>query len=175
MLHSLSSPRLELTVDDVAGGLGVVWLGAPIGAVEPASFAAPVPQAGTDQLAPVSILAEAAAGWGGRPGVSAHRDGKAVYPRLQPSMVRVDGGRLRAVADDPGTGIAVTIEAHLDEHGVLVLTAEIENFGPPLTLDEVLLTVPVPDATEVMQLAGRWSDEFHAVRSAWEWLSLIHI
>lgn len=169
MRHSLSSPRLELTVDDAAGGLEIVWLGAPVGALESAAFTAPVPQAGADQLAPVSILTEAAAGWGGRPGVAGHREGKAVYPRLLPPMVRVDDGRLRAVSDDPATGIAVTIEARLDEHGVLVLTAEIENVGPPLTLDEVLLTIPVPDATEIMQLGGRWSDEFHTVRTPWEW------
>ncbi|MEM9465768.1 MAG: alpha-galactosidase [Actinomycetota bacterium] len=169
MLHSLSSPRLEMVVDDAAGGLETVWLGAPITAVEPAAFQAPVPEAGTDRLAPLSVLAEAGAGWGGRPGIAAQRAGPAVFPRLGPSIVHVDGGTLRAVADDPATGIAVTIEARLDEAGVLVLQAEIENLGEPLTVDEVLLTVPCPHGVEIMQLSGRWSDEFHPTRTAWEW------
>ena len=169
MLHSLSSPGLELIVDDAAGGLEVVWLGTPLGVVEPATFRAPVPDAGTDQLAPLAILAEAGAGWGGRPGIAAHRSGVSVFPRLGPAIVHTEGDRFRAVADDPGTGIAVTIDARLDEFGVLVVQAEIENLGEPLTLDEVLLSFPAPHATEVMQLAGRWSDEFHATRSAWEW------
>ena len=169
MLHSLSSPRLELAVDDVAGGLEVVWLGAPLAAVEASLFGAPVPQAGVDQLAPLSVLPEAAAGWGGRPGIAGHRAGIAVYPRLGPAIVHTDGGSLRAVADDPATGIAVTIDARLDAYGVLRIDAEIENLGEPLTLDEVLITIPAPLASEVMQLAGRWSDEFHTSRTDWEW------
>ena len=142
MLHSLSSRGLELTVDDAAGGLEVVWLGAPLAGVEPAALAAPVPEAGTDRLAPLSILAEAGAGWGGRPGIAAHRSGTAVFPRLGPAIVHTDGTTLRAVADDAANGIAVTIEARLDQFGVLVLQAEIENLGEPLTLDEVLVSIP---------------------------------
>lgn len=172
MLHTLSSARLELTVDDAAGGLEVVHLARPLAGVETAVLDAPVPEAGTDQLAPISVLAEAAAGWGGRPGIAAHRSGQAVFPRLGPAIVHREPGVLRAVADDPGTGIAVTIDARLDDAGVLILTAEVENLGEPLTLDEVLLTVPVPFASELMQMAGRWSDEFDTVRTPWAWGSV---
>ena len=169
MLHALTSARLEFIVDDTSGGLEVVHLGSPIGRVEPATFSAPIPEGGIDRLAPISVLAEAAAGWMGKPGLRLHRDGTVVFPRLDPATVTSDGSSLRAVACDPATQVSVTILATLHDAGVLELVVELRNDGAPLTVDEVLVSVPVPQASEVLQFGGRWSDEFHPTRHSWEW------
>ncbi|MEO0493615.1 MAG: alpha-galactosidase [Actinomycetota bacterium] len=169
MLHTLTSVRLELVVDDTAGGLEVIHLGAPVGAVDLDAFAAPVPEGGIDRLAPISVLAEAAAGWMGAPGLRLHRDGVVVLPRFDPASVGIDGSSLRAVAEDPATGLRSTIHATLHAAGVLELAVELENLGPALTVDDVVVTLPVPHASEVLQFGGRWSDEFHPMRHPWEW------
>ncbi|MAH12014.1 MAG: alpha-galactosidase [Acidimicrobiaceae bacterium] len=169
MLHALTSARLEFIVDETSGGLEVVHLGSPIGRVDPASFSAPIPEGGIDRLAPISVLAEAAAGWMGKPGLRLHRDGTVIFPRLDPATVTSDGSSLRAVTCDPATQVSVTILATLHDAGVLELVVELRNDGAPLTVDEVLVSVPVPQASEVLQFGGRWSDEFHPTRHSWEW------
>ena len=75
MLHALTSARLEFIVDDTSGSLEVMHLGSPVGHVDPTSFSAPTPEGGVDHLAPIAVLAEAAAGWMGKPGLRLHRDG----------------------------------------------------------------------------------------------------
>ncbi|NDH10856.1 MAG: hypothetical protein EBY44_03830, partial [Actinobacteria bacterium] len=75
MLHALTSARLEFIVDDTSGSLEVVHLGSPVGRVDPTSFSAPIPEGGIDHLAPIAVLAEAAAGWMGKPGLRLHRGG----------------------------------------------------------------------------------------------------
>ena len=169
MLHALTSARLEFIVDDTSGSLEVVHLGSPVGRVDPTSFSAPIPEGGIDHLAPIAVLAEAAAGWMGKPGLRLHRDGTVVFPRLDPATVTSDGSSLRAVACDPATHVSVTILATLHDAGVLELVVELRNDGAPLTVDEVLVSVPVPHASEVLQFGGRWSDEFHPMRHPWEW------
>ena len=103
MLHALTSARLEFIVDDTSGSLEVMHLGSPVGHVDPTSFSAPTPEGGVDHLAPIAVLAEAAAGWMGKPGLRLHRDGTAVFPRLDSATVTSDGSSLRAVACDPAT------------------------------------------------------------------------
>ena len=169
MLHALTSARLEFIVDDTSGGLEVVHLGSPVGHVDPTSFSAPTPEGGIDHLAPIAVLAEAAAGWMGKPGLRLHRDGTVVFPRLDPATVTSDGSSLRAVACVPATQVSVTILSTLHDTGVLELVVELRNDGAPLTVDEVLVSVPVPQASEVLQFGGRWSDEFHPTRHSWEW------
>ena len=169
MLHALTSARLEFIVDDTSGSLEVVHLGSPVGRVDPTSFSAPIPEGGIDHLAPISVLAEAAAGWMGKPGLRLHRGGTVVFPRLDPATVTSDGSSLRAVARDPATQVLVTILATLHDAGVLELVVELRNDGAPLTVDEVLVSVPVPHASEILQFGGRWSDEFHPMRHSWEW------
>ncbi|MEM8708033.1 MAG: alpha-galactosidase [Actinomycetota bacterium] len=169
MLHSLASSRLELIVDDAAGGLEVVHLGAPAGPVDLDAFTTPVPEAGTDRLAPISVLAEAAAGWMGTPGLRLHRDGTVVFPRFGAPTVKIEGATLHAVAEDAATAVAYTIHTTMHDAGVLELAVELENLGDPLTVDDVVMTVPVPHANEVLQFGGRWSDEFHPMRHSWEW------
>ena len=169
MLHALTSARLEFIVDDTSGSLEVVHLGSPVGHVDPTSFSAPTPEGGIDHLAPIAVLAEAAAGWMGKPGLRLHRNGTVVFPRLDSATVTSDGSSLRAVACDPATQVTVTILATLHDAGVLELVVELRNDGAPLTVDEVLVSVPVPQASEVLQFGGRWSDEFHPTRHSWEW------
>ena len=169
MLHSLTSSRLELIVDDATGALEVVHLGAPIGVVDQAGFATPVPEAGTDRLAPIAVIAEAAAGWMGTPGLRLHRDGVVVYPRFGAATVKVEDQTLQAVAEDPASGLVATTHAVVHPAGVLELRIEVENLGAALTVDDAVLTVPVPFANEVLQFGGRWSDEFHPMRHPWEW------
>lgn len=170
MLHRLSSDRLELIVDDACGGLEVLHLGAPIGDITPDAVSVPVAEGGFDVVAPMAIMPEEGASWGGAPGVEAHRSGQVVFPRFGSASVTVDGLQLTAVADDPANGLRQSVDVRLHPAGVLEVAVEIENVGfDALTVDAVTLTVPVPHAHEVMHYGGRWSDEFHTVRHAWDW------
>ena len=120
----------------------------------------------------VSVLPEHGTGWVGRPGLRGSRAGRHWSPRFTVTAVRlddrdvteahVDGGAclLRVDAADAELSLALTLELELLPSGLLRSRAEVTNHGSAYQLDDLVLALPVPaQATELLDLAGRWGME----------------
>ena len=160
------------------GGPGlpcVVHWGADLGPLDDAGLAA-VPAATArppanhlDVSVPLALLPEASAGWIGRPGLTGHRDGRQWSPRLRLTDVDVEvdpagGGTAVATAHDDVAQLAVVVRVELTPQGLLRTRAEVTSTAsddaPAYVLDDLAVALPVPPtATEVLDLAGRWSRE----------------
>ena len=128
-----------------------------------------------DDPAPVALLPEASTGWSGRPGLSAHRDGTHWSTRLVVDSVTVraddppdGGGEVVVQAADDVAHVGVTLTIALTSQGLVRTRAAVTSTAPAaddarlpaLTLDDLVVALPVPaEATELHDLAGRWSRE----------------
>ena len=129
-------------------------LGSPIGRVEPATFSAPIPQGGIDRLAPISVLAGAAAGWMSKPGLRLHRDGTASFPGdpAEAAVRRfVTCRRLRP--GDAGVDLPPRCTTRVLE---LVANSATTVHRSPSTKS----SCSVPRAGEVLQFGGRCPTSF---------------
>lgn len=114
-----------------------------------------------------AVIPEHATGWDGRPGLSGHRDGRHWSPRFRTAAVRVEphatgGGLVVAEAADDVAQLALGVEIELTPQGLVRMRARLTSSGAddPYTLDRLTLALPVPAvATELLDLAGRWSRE----------------
>ena len=122
------------------------------------------------------ILPEHSYGWGGLPGIRAHRAGAAWSPRLDVAAIAVDGeklaeggvaqsrgGLVTVSANDEWAGIGVTIEIDLSLDGLLRTRTSVHNDGTGPDHLDVLgvspsLRVPT-DAREILDFSGRWGTE----------------
>jgi len=184
-------PRvIHLTTDDVsvlltqtAGGLPAIahW-GPRIRASDPDLFeyAGTSARTGMNGLSDVpyepGILPEHSHGWGGLPGIRAHRAGAAWSPRLGVASVTVDGetlaeggvvqresGRVSIDANDEWAEIGVRLEIDLSVSGLLRTRVSVRNDSDsrePLDVVGVDPSLPVPtDAREILDFSGRWGTE----------------
>jgi alpha-galactosidase len=177
---------LPATVHLRAGGVGLVVLvpgdGAPVvlhwgrdlGDLDDASLdglaraaVPPVPHSALDEPWWLTLLPGEADGWSGRPAVAGSLDGRAVLPRWTVTSARTDeeddgGRRLVVRCEDAGLGLAVASELRLEASGLLRVRHELQRTAGAgvLELDrlDVLLPVP-PEATELLDLTGRWTRE----------------
>lgn len=119
---------------------------------------------------PIPVIPQLAEGWLGRPGIVGSRGGRGFAPRFTDatSTVTEDARvtRLVTVAHDEASGLRLTTELELTEHGLLRLAAELVNTGTDLyRLDVLEPALPLPaEATEVLDLTGRWAHERLAQR-----------
>ena len=122
------------------------------------------------------ILPEHSYGWGGLPGIRAHRAGAAWSPRLKVISVTVDGqalaegdavqrqsGFVSITASDEWAAIGVAVEIDLSRSGLLRTRVSIRNDGEGLERLDVIgvdpaLRVPT-DAREILDFSGRWGTE----------------
>ena len=109
----------------------------------------------------VSLLPEHSAGWFGVPGLDGHRDGRDWSTRFAVESAERSGDRVEVAAEDKTAGLALRLVIDLDPSGLLRLQATLRNDGPePFTVDALGLALPVPpEATELLDLAGRWGRE----------------
>lgn len=130
-----------------------------------------LPNSGMDDPWPLTLLPSETDGWSGRPGLSAHRSGSAVFPHFadarasqHESSAGVDGWDVDAT--DPVAGIDWKCSLQLDEEGVLTLQHSITNtLADVLDVAEVLAVMPLPStAQEILDLTGRWCRERHPQR-----------
>lgn len=123
-----------------------------------------------------SVLPEHSFGWGGLPGIRAHRAGVAWSPRLSVTSVTIDdevlaeggvaqrtSGRVRVEAHDEFTGMGVELEIDLSLSGLLRTRVSVLNEGDRPELLEVIgvdpaLRIPT-EAREILDFAGRWATE----------------
>ncbi len=123
-----------------------------------------------------SVLPEHAYGWGGRPGIAAHRAGTAWASRFAVRCVLRDGQAVErgqtvqagpslvtVVARDDWADIDVTVEIDLSAAGLVRMRANLLNTSSAVdTLDvySVTLALPIPTiANEILDFGGRWGTE----------------
>ncbi|GAA2154054.1 MULTISPECIES: alpha-galactosidase [Glycomyces] len=112
---------------------------------------------------PLTLVPGEPDGWEGRPGLAAHRAGRAEYPHWSVAdagfETDVDTGTLHIRAEAPG--LLLNTELRLDEAGVLRVAHELVNTGDePLSLAALEAVMPVGDrAAEVLDFTGRWTRE----------------
>jgi len=126
-----------------------------------------VPIAGLNGLAPRTLLPEASLGFPGRPGIEGHRaDGTGWAPRMVQDEVTHSGNSVSMSSSDADAGLSQRVSVELDPSGVIKVVAAVTNLAiTPYQLTGVTLCVPVPSSgREVMQLGGRWSNEFRPER-----------
>ena len=126
-----------------------------------------------DEPVPVALLPEGATGWMGRPGLSGHRDGAHWSSLLRRTSVQVvgpdgdlGGGEVVVEAADDVALLAVVLRVQLTPQGLVRTRAQVTSTATdssevaPFTVDDLVIALPVPaEATELHDLAGRWSRE----------------
>ncbi|MGB7449559.1 MAG: alpha-galactosidase [Ornithinimicrobium sp.] len=123
-----------------------------------------VPHSALDEAWPLTVLPTEADGWSGRPGLSAHRDGRWLTPEFAEGVQcerGEDAGRLMVRAEDIAAGVRWQCAFDIDRHGVLSIRQELTSTAPG-TLDVAglvaLLPLP-PAAEEILDFTGRWCRE----------------
>ncbi|MFP5336247.1 MAG: alpha-galactosidase [Actinomycetes bacterium] len=162
-----------------AGPPAVVHWGADLGPLDDGALAAlvaaagqPVPHSALDEPWWLSLLPGEPDGWSGRPALRAHLDGRAVVPRWTTAAVDASEDTARVVVGDDVLGLEVASELRLEPAGVLRVRHRLVRAadGPGGVLDlaglDVVLPVP-PDATELLDLTGRWCRERSPQRGPW--------
>ncbi|HLN77636.1 MAG TPA: alpha-galactosidase [Nocardioidaceae bacterium] len=147
----------------------VLHWGRDLGPLEPAALEALAhgllaqrPTNVLDVEVPVSLLPEHSAGWLGTPGLRAHREGRDFSTAFVVRTIETPGERagrqsVRLDADDRHAGVQLSMELELTDSGLLRMRAAVTNEAAvPLTLDGLLLALPVPSqARELLDLTGR--------------------
>nr|BFF25171.1 alpha-galactosidase [Glycomyces mayteni] len=123
----------------------------------------PVSPSALDAPWPLTLVPGEPDGWEGRPGLAAHRAGRAQYPEWTVAdagfETDADTRTLHVSAEAPG--LRLDSRLHLDDTGVLRVAHELANTGEePLSLAALEAVMPVGDrAAEVLDFTGRWTRE----------------
>ncbi len=124
-----------------------------------------------DEPVRLSLPVEARGGFTGRPGLSGSRAGRSWSPAFGVTSIAVNGQAINGFHEDGPCQVAVTaadaeacleltLHLELSDCGLLRMRAQLTNTGAEYTLDDLVLTLPVPDrAGEILDLAGRWGRE----------------
>lgn len=157
---------------DLSGATPVVvhW-GADLGEVIPAAFATgPVAHSALDQPEAQQLVPQSSSGWRGRPALEGHRaGGRAFSPALVTTGSRdlaPDGHEV--TMSDESAGLALTVEIHLGQEGMLRVRSTIKNLGhDDYALQSLSTTLPTGlGASEILDLTGRWCREQHPQRQS---------
>ncbi|MEY2848829.1 MAG: hypothetical protein RI885_1494, partial [Actinomycetota bacterium] len=160
-----TSILLDLGSDDPR----IVHWGADLGEVppDPGVVVPPVAHSAFDVPVQPSVLPQASRGWRGRAGLRGHREGTAFSPRLSlVEVAAVDPAHCTLLLRDEACGLEVRIEYTLDAHGMLEVDQTVINTGSSAySIEGMTIQVPLPaQATEALDLTGRWSGERHPQR-----------
>jgi alpha-galactosidase len=118
--------------------------------------------------APISVVPLHADGFVGRPGLVGRRGGGRDWaPRFVSSEHHVGDDVLTVESHDDTAGLALTTTISVGD--VLRVHVTITNVADRrYSLDALTVSVPLPDgADELLRFDGRWSREFHPIRSLW--------
>ncbi len=171
-LH-LRSAGVSLVISFDSGEAEVIHWGADLGSTLPdlAILDATIAPSSVDTTVPTGLLPQASAGWRGRPALRGHRTvdgipGLDFSARLRVVTAKVDGDSASIVQADPDAGLTVTSDVTLHSGGLLELRHTVTNSGAsPYQLDELATVLPVaPEASEILDLTGRWCRESHPQR-----------
>ncbi|AXJ09464.1 alpha-galactosidase [Arthrobacter sp. PM3] len=173
----LRSAGTSLLLAFDSGEAEIVHWGADLGEHLPelAVLRGPITNSALDIPVPAGLLPQASSGWAGRPALRGHRNadgapGRDFSPALRVVSADVfDGGRgVLVIHRDADAGLEVSSELTLHPGGLLELAHTLTNTGTAAYQHEELAAVlPVPrDATELLDLTGRWCRENHPQRHA---------
>jgi len=174
-LVRLSGEQCDVVVDVGAGIPSIVYWGAGLGDTPDLAAVAsvlhrPAVPGGMDEVAPVGIVPEHAAGFAGRPGLLGRRGGgRSWSPRFERMGHRMEGATLVVDAVDHRAALALTVE--ISAGHVLSVSAALTNIHADrrYVLDGLTVTLPLPQhADELLTFDGRWAREFQLVRDSWE-------
>jgi alpha-galactosidase len=163
----LRSGGVSLLVDASGPGVpAVLHWGQDLGdrVPNPASLVPARPHSAHDVPAPLTLLAG---------GSSQHQPALRGSPQWSPrwSLGACDAGTrdLRLTCRDEAAGLSLVTDLALDQHGVLLVCHELRNGGPTAySLGRLAVLLPVPaEATELLDLTGRWCRERHPQRHGW--------
>ncbi|PVG81805.1 alpha-galactosidase [Nocardioides gansuensis] len=154
--------------------------GAALGPLDPEQLAAlgalhrpGVPHSALDRPRWSGVVPQVVRGFSGTPALEGVRPGATsgpVAPRLDDwSVADDDAGTLTLTGSDREAGWDVEVTLSLDEGGLLTARTRVTNSGAgPLQLVAVRTVLPVaPQATELLDLTGRWTRERHPQRHPW--------
>jgi len=161
-----------LLIDFSTGEPALLHFGADLGPDLPdlTVLSDPVPNSALDTPVTLGLIPQASSGWRGRPGLRGSRNGQAFSSRLRLVSVTVDApaGAASAVLTqaDADAGMTVRTELLINEGGLLQMRHSLANDGTdPYTVEELAAVLPVGrDATEILDLTGRWCRESHPQR-----------
>jgi alpha-galactosidase len=174
MIVHLRAESVSVVIDARTAPAVVHW-GTPLGALSDVDLAtladgvvAPIPPNAPGVPVPIGLLPSARAGYPGRPGVRGHRSGVDWLPSLALTSTDVDGET--ATFTSAGAGLRAVSTVELTPSGVLRVRHAVTNdAGDPYTVDAVEAALPVPaQATELLDLTGRWVREKHPQRRAFD-------
>ena len=182
----LTSARISVLLDVAEGRLpSIVSWGPDLSSLDADGAAAlvlgSVPLVGNNNVdvpVRVTVLPEHSTGWTGRPGLRGSRGGRSWSTAFAVTSVTLDGaevaefvsagaGLVRVTATDAEAGLDLELVLELLPAGLLRQRATVTNRGEPYTVDDLVLTYPVPaEADELLDLTGRWGRERLPQRSA---------
>ncbi len=170
-MHSqiyLRAAGTSLLIDVSNDDPRIVHWGADLGPTAPSAsmFGAPIPYSMFDIPLSVGVVPQAARGWRGRPGLRGSRDGRAYSALFTLRGLDATAHRCTMRLEDRDAALAVDVTLELDESGLLIVQERVTNLGAhPYAVDALSIVLPVPNqATEALDLTGRWSGEKHPQR-----------
>lgn len=174
----LGDDSLSLLLVSDGGVPAVAHWGAPLGPgpLDLAALERPIPVAALDVEVPVGIVAEAAAGWFGRPGLEGHRSGREFAPRFRLDRSEVaEPGVARFDLSDPIAALTLTLEVTVESGPLVQVRVVVTNVGStPYELSALRLGFGVADgATELATFGGRWGLELLEHRAHWDRTSVV--
>ena len=172
----LQSANTSVVMDLGTGVPTIYHWGSPLGsAIDLQSVVTasqrPIAHGMLDVEVPISLVPEHGSGFPGRPGLLGHRRGGTAWaPRFSyESHALAPDGSLTVVAVDEVAQLKLTSWISLHDVLVVRLTLTNESTVDRYLLDQLDVTLPLPaQARELMQFGGRWTREFHPLRSAFE-------
>ena len=160
-------------VDVSTGAPTILHWGAPLGddadlGSIAAALSRPIVHGTIDSIASISVVPEHGSGFPGRPGLQGRRGGgRAWAPRFTYVSHDLIGHTLTVAAIDEVAALELNVTLELRH--ALHVHATIRNAGQRrYSLDSLTTTLPLGEqAGELLSFEGRWSREFHQVRSEW--------
>jgi alpha-galactosidase len=136
------------------------------GLPDPLAFLPPRPHSAPDVVPPLTLLAGSIGATQHQPAL---RGGPAWAPRWELAGVDHDDHTARVTCRAADAGLTLVTDLELDEAGVLLVRHELRNGGTrAYALDRLGVVLPVPpEATELLDLTGRWCRERHPQRLPW--------
>ena len=162
----LRSAGVSVVLDTLPGQVpAVLHWGADLGGVLPGADAwtPAVAHSALDEPRRTTLLGGGLA----RPALLGSRAGRAFAPRFGLVDIEHPGGAaVRLSCSAPAAALTLTTTLDLDEHGVLTVGHVLRNDGDAgYELGRLAMLLPVPaEATELLDLTGRWARERHPQR-----------
>ena len=176
MILHLRTESVSFVLDARGDGLpSVVHWGAPLGELSEVDLTElarvvvrPQPNSLPNVAIPRSLLPEQRTGYQGRPGLRGHRAGTGWATRFLVTELAHDDTTVTITAAD--NGLRLRTEVELAPSGMLRVRHRLTNTAAdPYTVDGLEAALPVPEqASELLDLNGRWSRERHPQRRGFD-------